>query len=300
MKSERACRLLLRAYPPAWRARYGDELVSLMLESGERGRVAWRACRDVLLAGARERLRAAGLSGDSVPPAARARAGSLLVLCAWSLFVVAGMMVQRVSEHWRGTAPAAGRTLPAIAFDGLVAAAAIAAVLVLAGAACALPALVAFLRAGRFGEIRAHWARAARLSAAGAAATAGLVAWAQRLSAAQRDGHDTAYALGFSAWGLLLVVCLAAWTYAAVATARRIEWPARALVALARLAAGVAAAMGAITVATALWWAALPASSPSAGASAPLLAALAIMVAATALGLAGARRALAAPRPLRL
>ncbi len=292
MNAKRTHRLLLRAYPPAWRARYGDELAALMADASGDGRASWRTWLDVALGGARERLRAAGVTGDAVPPAARSRAGSLLVLCAWALFVVAGLTVQRVSEHWQGAAPAVDRTVPGAAFAALVVAAAIGSALVLAAAACALPALGAFLRAGRWREIRSRWIRAAWLSAAGAAATVALVAWAQRLSDAQRNGHDGAYALGFAAWGLLLVACLGAWTSAAAGTAQRLELPARALRHLARLATGVAATMGAMTIATALWWSALPASAPAASASAVLAGALVTMVAATALGIAGARLAL--------
>jgi hypothetical protein len=34
---------LLRLYPAAWRARYGEELQALLVESSAGGRVPWRA-----------------------------------------------------------------------------------------------------------------------------------------------------------------------------------------------------------------------------------------------------------------
>ncbi len=294
MSGERTHRWLLRTYPPAWRARYGEELAALMADAGGRERVPWRTWLDVALAGARERLRAAGVTGDALPPSARSRAGSILVLCAWALFVVGGLAVQRVSEHWQAATPAADRALPSAAFTALTVAAAIGTVLVLAGAACALPALTAFLRGGGWSALRPRCLEAAWLTAAGAAATTGLVVWAHRLTPAARNGHDTAYALGFAAWGVLMVACLAAWTLAAVTVAQRIELPRPALGRIAWLAAGVSATMAAMTVATAVWWSHLPAADPAAGATPLMLCPLLVMLTATALGMAGACRALTA------
>jgi hypothetical protein len=290
----RTHRLLLRTYPPAWRARYGEELAALMSDTSGQGRVPWRTWLDVALAGTRERLRAAGVAGDALPPSARSRAGSILVLCAWALFVVGGLAVQRVSEHWQAATPAGDRAVPSAAFTALTVAAAIGTALMLAGAACALPALTAFLRSGGWTALCPRCLRAAWLTAAGAAATTGLVVWAHRLTPSARNGHDTAYAVAFAAWGALMVACLAAWTLAAVTAAQRIDLPRPALGRIAWLAAGVSATMAAMTVATAVWWSQLPAADPAAGASPLMLCALLVMLTATALGIAGARRALTA------
>ena len=59
---------LLRWYPPAWRARYGEELEELIAEATGGGRVPWRTRLDIARSGTRERLRASGLTGDGVPP----------------------------------------------------------------------------------------------------------------------------------------------------------------------------------------------------------------------------------------
>ena len=292
MNGERARRLLLRTYPPAWRARYGEELAALMADTSEQGRVPWRTWVDVALGGARERLRAAGLAGDALPPAARSRAGSILVLCAWALFVVGGLAVQRVSEQWQAATPAADRAVPAAAFTALTAAAAVGTALVVAGATYALPALRSFLHSGGWSTVRPRCLRAAWTTAAGAGATIGLIVWAHRLTPAARNGHDTAYAVGFAAWSMLMVACLAASTLAAVTVAQRIDLPPPALRRIAWLATGVAATMAVMTVATIVWWSQLPAAAAAAGAAPLMLGALLAMPAATALGIAGARRAL--------
>ena len=305
MSGARTRALLLRCYPPAWRARYGEELEALIVESSGGRSMSWRIGLDIALAGGRERLRSSGLTGDAVPPGERSRAGSLLVLCAWVLFVVAGFAVQKTSEHWQSATPASSQGLPVGAFDALVVAAALGSALVLAGIACVCPSLVAWMRGGGWREIRAVVLRAALVTVPTMAATVALVVWAHRLSSGQRSGHDSAYVLGFGAWALLVVACLVAWTAAAVATARRLALSAKLLRLEAWLAAGVSSTMAAMTIATAVWWAALARAAPwfftgrpagtSASALVPqLLVAMLLMLIATPLAGAGALRALRA------
>jgi hypothetical protein len=102
MSPARTAARLLRLYPASWRVRYGDELETLILDMSGGGRVPWRIRANVAAAG-RERLCAAGPGGDSAD--ARVRGGASLVLWAWTLFVVAGAIVQRTSEHWDSALP---------------------------------------------------------------------------------------------------------------------------------------------------------------------------------------------------
>jgi hypothetical protein len=288
--------LLLRLYPRAWRARYGAELEELMLASS-RGRISWRVRANVVVGALRERLRAAGLAGDS-PPAEQARGGALLVLCAWVVFVVGGTIVQKFSEHWQGATPAAARTVPSAAFDVLLAGAALGAALVLAGIALTLPALVRFLRDGGWPLVRERIAIAGVLTAVAAACAAGLAWWAHGLTEAQRNGADARYTAVAAIAGLVLLACLAAWTAAAVACARRLHLTHRVLVTEAALAGGVAVAMAAMTAATAVWWGAVARSAQPGffGGAHPLapqlVVATALMLVATVTGAAGARQAL--------
>jgi len=301
--SARGTRRLLNLYPPAWRARYGDELEALMADAGGGGRVPWRSRADVVAAAMRERLRDAGLSGDA-PPADQARGGVLLVLAAWALFVVAGASVQKFSEQWQAATPAADRAVPAGAYATLVGGALAGGLAVVAGVLLALPALRAFARGGGVATVRGWLLVAGVLTAVALPATVGLVAWAHGLTARQRAGYSLAYSLGFLGWGLLVAACLGAWTLAAVAVARRMSWPAPVLRAEVWLAVGVTSAMLVMTAATAVWWRALAESAPwffrhgPVGRYGPTTLAsqlglsVAAMVAATFLGLAGSWRAM--------
>lgn len=254
--------LLLRLYPPTWRARYGAELEALIDDAGG---LSAAAAANLVAGAARERL----------------REGAIVVAQAWALFVAAGIAVQRFSEHWQDATPAGARALPAAAFDALVAGAAAATVLALAAALLALPAA---LRARAFS--RRLSTRALVSAAVAAALTVVVVAWVHRETHPGPPLYATA-----AVWAASLLATLAACTSVVVDAGRRIELGR----VQAWLGVGVAAAMVEMTAATCLWWAALARSAPGfAPALAPqLLAAAAAMALASAVGLAGARRAFA-------
>lgn len=294
---------LLRVYPAAWRARYGDELVALLEDLDGAARMSWRVRLDVVRAGLGERARVLVLGGGA--PRERVRRGSVLVLYAWMLFVLGGFGVQKASEHWQAATPSGERTLPALGFDVLVVVAALGSVLVLLGVAVALPALAGLVRRGGWRTIRLPILVAVALSVSTVVATVGLAAWAHSLTAAARNGHDASYAGVFVGWVVLVAACLFAWAAAASATARRISFSLRQLRLEAGLAAATSAAMVVMTLAAAVWWGAVASAAPwffegrPAGAAASPLVAnvivpVAVMVCATALALAGATRALRA------
>jgi hypothetical protein len=81
---------LLKWYPPAWRARYGDEFVAFVDDTlaGERPTAGF--VFSIALGAVRERGHESGLVGTRQAPTVQSRAGSLLVLCAWSVFIFAG------------------------------------------------------------------------------------------------------------------------------------------------------------------------------------------------------------------
>ncbi len=302
MRHQRTSGVLLRLYPSGFRARYGEELEALILETSD-GRIPWRVRVDVALAALRERLHAAGFAGTG-PSGERMRSGTLLVLAAWAVFVVAGIGVQRFSEHWRAATPIGHRGLPAAAFHALLAGAATGSVLVLAGVGIAAPSLVRFLRAGGGRQVTRHLLFAVGLTVAAGGALAGLVAWAHGLDAWRRNGHDAAYATGAAACGVLLIGALAAWTVAGSAIARRLDLSPTLLRVETWLAAALALMMVTMTAATAVWWAALAHSAPAffaadpAGKASPLapvmLAATLLMVLASAAAAIGAGRAVSA------
>jgi hypothetical protein len=253
---------LLRWYPPAWRERYGDELVALMEDDlgGRRPTVGFRL--SVAVGGVRERAHGAGLLGDTLPRAERARSASLLVLCAWTVFVLAGASFSKLSEHFDGAVPTASRSLPTRAFDSVVVAAAVGGVLVVAGALVAVPAFARFLRHGGWAAVRRQVIRAATVTAVTVGVTCALVPWAHSLTPTQRNGGSVPYGLAFLAWAALVAMTLILWTAVAVAAGRRVELSDRALALESALATVVAAAMVAMTVATAVWWGALATRAP--------------------------------------
>ncbi len=291
---------LLRVYPRAWRARYGDELAVLIEELDGGRRMSWRTGLDVVRAGAIERARVFGVSG--LPPRERAREGSLLVLYAWMLFVLGGFGVQKASEHWQAVTPAARQGVPAAAFDVLVVTAGVGSALVLLGVATSLPRLATFLRDGGWPKLRRPLTRATVLSLLAVVATFGLAAWAHSLTPAARNGSDPAYSLVFLAWVALFAGCLFASAMAAAAAARQLTSSIRTLTFELWLGIAVTAAMAVMTIATAVWWASLARLAPwffdgrpigsSASAFEWNIAIPAMfMVGATALGLIGATRA---------
>jgi hypothetical protein len=299
MSAARTAARLMRLYPPSWRARYGEELEALILEMSAGRRVPWRMRADVAGAGGRERLRGLGLGGDG-SPRARARGGAALVLWAWALFVLAGAIVQRTSEHWDTAVPGT-HALASRAFDGLLGVAVVASVLVLAGIGLSLGALLRFLREGGWLQIRSAVIVAGLMTALLVAATVVLVVWAHGLTPRDRQGHDTGYAIAFLAWAALGAGTLVSWTAAASRTAARLSLGDVTLRFQTWLAVSVSVAMAVMAAATAVWWIAVADVAPDAltGSSAghasalvpQLVAAVALMVVATALGATGARRA---------
>jgi hypothetical protein len=188
-----------------------------------------------------------------------------------------------------------------LAFGALVAVAVVGGLLVLTGIALALPALVRHLRAGGWSEIRRPIGVAVALTVVFLVAMTAVLIWAHGLTARQRNGDDTAYAIGVVAWALLGAMMLAAWTAAATRTAARLELSAATLRLQVRLARLVSTTMTVMAGATAVWWVAVASLSPSAlvgslghhgSALVPgLVLAMALMLLATVLGAAGASRA---------
>jgi len=289
----------LLCYPRAWRERYGQEMQELILATNGTGPLPWRARADLLRAGIRERLLSLGFGGAGVPPARRARAGVLLVLCAWALMLVGGSITQRFSENWREVTPAIDQALPRDAYYSLIVAAVLAGLCVLAGIALVLPRFFALLGDRGFSDLRRPIGRALEATALAALATLAVYVWSRQLSPAQRNGHDLAYGIGFLIWGVAGVACLTAWTAVAVKAGGRIELGERLLRVLSALAVGAAIFMTASTISAALWWGSLARSapwalsdtsigSPAAPLTVPLLTAGLLMALASCIAIGGA------------
>jgi hypothetical protein len=129
VRAERRARRLLRCYPPAWRARYGDEFTQLLLdEFAERPRAPRRTV-DVVLSGVLARLVRAGVAGDGLEAQAQMRASLALLGGTLSAFLVLGIAIwSQLTIGWQWSAPSS----PATRAGMLLMSAAVAAFAVLA------------------------------------------------------------------------------------------------------------------------------------------------------------------------
>jgi hypothetical protein len=228
----------------------------------------------------------------------------LLVLTAWTLFVLAGAAIQKLYEHWQSAVPGSGHGRATVAFDTLVVTAIGASALVVLGLALAVPAALRHLDAHGLNGLRRHLLAAAALTLVAGLATVGLAIWAHNLTPADRGGDDAGYVGAFLVWAALCGLALGSWTAFAAALARRLDLPASTLRWEARLACAVTAAMAVMSAATFVWWATIAGHAPrffGAAANASVLETLGplpvliggAMLVATVLGGVGARHALA-------
>jgi hypothetical protein len=106
----RAARLL-RWYPPAWRARYGDEFAELLIaEFAEQPR-SWRRTADVVRGGLLARLTGTGLTSHQLEPSQQARAGLATTACALAAFLAFGTaMWAQLTIGWEWAPPDAALT----------------------------------------------------------------------------------------------------------------------------------------------------------------------------------------------
>jgi hypothetical protein len=265
---QRAARLL-HWYPPAWRARYGDEFTELLIaEFAERPR-SWRRAVDIARGGLLARLTGAGLTGHELEPPEQLRAGLATAACSLAVFLAFGVaMWAQLTVGWEWAPPSVTATRV-----GMVAMSAAALVLAVLAVLAVPPLLVAAARglvSGRARSLRGPLL----LAAAGAVVLAagshhfqnawpgtgghswaqqGLVpggvaafSWAATLSVSSYWAHPSALAtfpaaeIAWMAVSPLALVCMAA---GAAGTVRRIDWSPRLLRYEAWLVSAAAVAM---------------------------------------------------------
>jgi hypothetical protein len=289
MNRPRQAARLLRWYPAHWRARYGDEFIALIEDSYGRSRIPLRTRLATARSGSVERLRASGLAGNGESPADRTRSGALVVLCAWSIFVIAGVIFAKFTEHWSSATPRAGRWLPAVAYDAVEVAALFGGLMVMAAGLIVLPALVRSIRLSGWSTLRRHVRRLVVLGGVTLLVGTGVVVWAQHLNTHQRNGGLLSYALAVLMLFILVVGTLAAGTASAVTLTTQLELSGHALRRLGRLALAATVAMAVITAGALAWGADIRAHAPSFfGRGVPVAWYLAGLVMVTGLTLAAA------------
>jgi uncharacterized membrane protein YidH (DUF202 family) len=138
-----AARRLLRWYPPAWRARYGDEFAELLIaELSDRPRSLVRTL-DVVRGGLVARIGAAGLGdGPAIAPGDQLRASIAALGCCLAVFLAFGVgLWSQLAIGWQWAAP--DTQVVAVAMQVMSAA-----LLVLTGLAAAAAAPIAWSAAG--------------------------------------------------------------------------------------------------------------------------------------------------------
>lgn len=188
---------LLRLYPRAWRARYGEELTALLDDLA----LTPLAVLDLLLGALDAHLHADLLPGRVLSMTSRLRSSMIAVFCAFALFVLGYLSFSRLTDPCPPFQAVAQAHLEvALAWNALQGAAALAGLAVLAGGLPILgAALLDALRGGRR-EILALLA----LPVAGAVVCAILLAVAQAVAPPIPPGQQVRPVTGaFAVLGLL-------------------------------------------------------------------------------------------------
>jgi hypothetical protein len=278
---------LLRWYPAAWRARYGEEFTELLLaEFAERPR-SWRRAADVARGGLLARLTGAGLTAHPLEPSQQARAALATAACSLAAFLIVGVaMWAQLAIGWEWAPPGAGAATAA-----LVAMSAAAAFLAALALLAAIPLTWSAARV-----LKTHHERPVRRSAMGALIGSGLVvvgshhfanswpgtgahpalphgflpagvaafSWAGTLSVSSYWAHPAALAAfpaAEIAWMAVSPVALVAAVAGVAGLVRRLDLSPRVLRYEAWLASAAAAAM-AVFLAGACCWALAEGSGP--------------------------------------
>jgi hypothetical protein len=277
--TERRARRLLRSYPPAWRDRYGEEFLELLVaDICERPR-SWRRTADVVRGGLVARLSRLGLCGVALAPAERLRASFASAGCCVAAFVVFGTaMWSQLTIGWQWSAPntlatTTGTIVMSIAMFAFLALAALAAIPVIVslayrlvrrtGERLVLPAGLAVAAAAVLFAGGRHFGNGWPGSGGHRWAHQGLVpgglaafSWASTLSVSSYWAHPSALArfpAAELAWMLLSPLAIAVFVVGVAKVVRRLELPAAAVRFEARLATAASGVMVVFLTGCCLW-----------------------------------------------
>ncbi len=222
--------------------RYGD------------ARVPMSARLSMIRCGTVERLRAGGVIGSSVDSSRRIRGASLLVLCAWGLFVLAGAAFAKYTEHWPLATPQADRRVPDMAMGTVRTAAVAGVIIVLVAGAITLPALVSLVRTDGW---RPMWATVRPMVVSVAvtgAASILIVSWNAHLSPSQSLTTPWSLRVAGAVGGLLVVAALAVSSGTVVAIVYRLRLSDQVTRMLGVLAMAMAGVLVLIFAGAVTWW----------------------------------------------
>ena len=242
----------LKWYPRTWRDRYGADFEQFLEDRYGDGPLPLSARLSMVRSGSLEHLRSGGIVGSSADPDTRVRGASLLVLCAWGVFIVAGSAFAKYTEHWPLATPPVDRWISATGMAAVQAAAAVGVlILVVAGLAC-LPAFVQFIRSEGW---RALWPLIRPMTVsviAAGAVSVGILAWNNHVgpSTATPWGLRIAGALA----GLVVIAALAVSYATLIAFVYRLRISTRVTRILGVLAVAMTLALAVIFAGALTWW----------------------------------------------
>jgi hypothetical protein len=245
---------LLRWYPPKWRDRYGQELLALLEDTYASRRVPWPVRLSLMRNGALEQVREVGLVGNAISAQERMRAGSLMIVCCWSLFLVAGAIFAKFSEHWDAATPLAGRHLASAGYATVKWSGEAGVALVVAAAVLVVPSFVKFVRGGGWSVIGRSVMRTLSLGLVLGITTTGLAVWAHHLNSPQRNGGLVIYTVAFFLWGLSVVILIGSSTATIVAVTRAMALSRRVTRSGTMIAVTLTIIMVMVATGTATWW----------------------------------------------
>jgi MFS family permease len=246
---------MLRWYPPHWRSKYAEGMTALLEDTYGAGRVPLTVRLSLVKTGSMERAREVGFIGSATSPHERARAGSLLVLCGWGAFMIAGAIFAKFTDNWGASQLGGAHRGFVTALYGLVQWAGVAgAIVVLSAAILVVPSLRRLLAGGDWISVRQPMRRAFVAVAFIVASAAVIVTWAHFLSYHERNGGLAVYGYVLGAWSLAVSVAVGVVTSAAVSVARRLDLSRRTVQWLSTMAVVLTSIMFVTLAAMVAWW----------------------------------------------
>jgi len=254
MSSPRHFDRILRWYPKSWRARYGEGLSALVEDTYRDGAMTRRHRRTLIVAGLKERARVAGFAPGASSTNERLRIGSQLVLSGWVLFMVAGAVFAKFSEHFATAMPLAHRSLANASFDAVRWTGALGMLVVSLSALMVLPLLRRHFRHGGWRGVQRPLVRSGVALGVAAALLLITALRAHSLSAHQRNAGFTPYGALVLVSAAALVLALVIGLSSAISISRHLSFSRQMLTTLSRTAIGLTGMMVVIVVGVLTWW----------------------------------------------
>jgi hypothetical protein len=182
------------------------------------------------------------------------RGASLLVLCAWGIFVIAGSAFAKYTEHWPLATPHGDYRVPAAAMVAVQAAAAAGVLVIVIAGLLTLPALVGLVRSEGWRSIWVPLRPSVASVAVAGLASIVVIAWNQHLGSSPGGNVPMGLRVVAVAGGLLVVGALAVCCGSIAAIVYRLRLSHRVTLALGVLAVAMTGVLLVIFGGALTWW----------------------------------------------